>query len=192
MRRAFVLAAALALLTGCGNPRQSAPDVFTPGPPLGANQAIYPQAGLAFKVPGGWSKVDGTAPSVVTIATGTAVIGIWRYPRTEPLPTTTAQLDAAITTLAQAAKARDASFTLIKSGKITIGGKPAVQLRGIETVDGQQRMVRSTHIYAEGAEIVVDSFCPVKDFKRVDGQVFRPLLQTMIIAAPRAAAKTGT
>ena len=192
MRRAFVLAAALALLTGCGNPRQSAPDVFTPGPPLGANQAAYPQDGLAFKVPGGWSKVDGSPPSVATIATGTAVVAVWRYPRTEPLPANDAQLQAAIGTLAQAAKTRDASFTLIKSSHLTIGGKPAVQLRGLETIDGQQRMVRSTHIYAEGAEIVVDSFCALKDFKRVDAQVFRPLLQTMVITAPTAAAKGGT
>ncbi len=42
-------------------------------------------------------------------------------------------------------------------------------------------MVRSTHVYAEGAEIVVDAFAPEKDFRRVDEQVFRPLLKSLKI-----------
>lgn len=188
MRRAVLALIAVPLLAGCGNPRQSPPDVFTPGPPIGAVRANYPAAGLAFRSPGGWSKVDGTtAFSVATISTGQAIIGIWRYPRTEPLPTTPQQLDVATAALVQAAKARDPTFTPIRVSKVKVGGKPAIQIRATETVDGQPRMVRSTHIYAEAAEFVIDSFCPLEDFKRVDAQVFRPLLQTVQITAPKAA-----
>jgi hypothetical protein len=189
MRRAFVPLAALALLCGCGNPRQSPPDVLTPGPPLSAIKVVYPQAGIAFRSPGGWSTVrGGGANAVVTVSTGQAVIGIWRFPRTQPPPATPEELDAAIASLVNAAKTRDPSFTPLKTTHIEISGRPGIQVRALETVDGQQRMVRSTHIYAFGGEITVDSFCPVKDFKRVDAQVFRPLLQTLLIAAPKAAA----
>lgn len=188
MRRAALCSLCLLVLAGCGNPRQSPPDVLTPGPPIGANRVAYPAIGLAFRSPGGWSKVDGSSSfAVATISTGQAVIGIWRYPRTEPLPATAAELDVATAALVAAAKARDPTFTPIRTSVLKVGGSPAVQVRATETVDGQQRMVRSTHVYAQGAEFVIDAFCPIKDFKRVDAQVFRPMLQTFRFTAPKAA-----
>lgn len=189
MRRALVVIPLVALASGCGNARQTAPDVFTPGPPIGGIKVAYPKAGLSFYRPGGWAIVEGGAQySVATISTATAVIGIWRYPRPlSQLPATAQELDSAVSSLVQAAKARDPTFVALKSAHLTISGKPAVQVRGTETVDGQQRMVRSTHIYADSGEVVVDAFCQVKDFKRVDAQVFRPLLQTLKVTPPRAA-----
>jgi hypothetical protein len=124
-------------------------------------------------------------PAVVTIATGEATIGIFRYPRTETLPRTKAQLDAAATALVAAAKARDPTFTEIKRARLQVDGRPAVQIRGTETIDGQPRTVRTTHIYAFGAELVVDAYAPEKDFRRVDTEVFRPLLAALRIRAPK-------
>ena len=62
----------------------------------------------------------------------------------------------------------------------------AVQIRGNETIDGQRRTVRSTHIYAGGAEIVVDATAPVNEFRRVDAQVFSPMLRSLRISRPTA------
>jgi hypothetical protein len=182
---AAVAAVALAL-GGCGNSRQAAPDVATPGPAFGSETASYPKAGLTLRrAPAGWARIAGEAPAVVTIATGQATIGIFRYPRTEPLPQTEEQLDAAATALVAAAKARDPTFKEIKRARLKVDGHPAVQIRGTETIDGQPRTVRTTHVYAFGAETVIDAFAPEKDFRRVDSEVFRPLLATARLAAPK-------
>lgn len=185
-RPALTLALALVLLlTACGNTRQLPPDVATPGPAFGSERVSYPQAGLILnRAPAGWARIPGTAPAVATIATGQATIGIFRYPRTEPLPRTREQLDAAATALVAAAKARDPSFTEIKRARLKVDGQPAIQIRGTETIDGQPRTVRTTHVYAHGGEIVVDAYAPEASFRRVDAQVFRPLLATMRVSAP--------
>jgi hypothetical protein len=123
--------AALATLTGCGNDRQPPPDVATPGPAFGNESASYPSAGLTLRrAPAGWARIAGQAPAVVTISTGEAAVGIFRYPRTEPLPVTKVQLDAAATQLVAAAKARDPTFTEIKRGRTTVDGQPALTIRG--------------------------------------------------------------
>jgi hypothetical protein len=178
---------AVVLLAGCGNSRQQAPDVRTPGPVFGSELVRYPAAGLTFpKAPAGWARSTGDAPLVATIATGEATIGIFRYPRTDTLPKTKAELDAAATALVAAAKARDPTFTEIKRGRLKVDGQPALQIRGTETIAGQPRTVRTTHIYAFGGEIVVDAYAPDDDFRRVDSQAFRPLVASMKIAAPEA------
>lgn len=186
-----VLAAVLAvagggLLSGCGNAQQPSPDVRTPGPAFGSEVVPYPQAGLTVRrAPAGWARSGGVPPAVVTIATGEATIGIFRYPRSETLPRTRAQLDAAATALVAAAKARDPTFTEIKRARLKVDGRPAVQIRGTETIDGQPRTVRTTHVYAFGAELVIDAYAPAKDFRRVDTEVFRPLLAALTIRAPK-------
>ena len=174
------------LLAGCGNARQPSPDVRTPGPAFGSERVSYPAAGLTLRrAPSGWARTSGVAPAVAGIVTGTASIGIFRFPRTEALPKTKAQLDAAAVTLLAAAKARDPSFVEIKHARLRVDGHPAIQIRGTETINKQPRTVRSTHIYAFGAEIVIDAFAPEADFRRVDTQAFRPLLATMQIRAPK-------
>lgn len=188
-RRALTRALVLVLLlAGCGNARQMPPDVATPGPAFGSERVTYPQAGLTLnRAPAGWARIAGAAPAVATIATGQATIGIFRYPRTEPLPRTRKQLDAAATALVAAAKARDPSFIEIKRARLKVDGQPAIQIRGTETIDGQPRTVRTTHVYAHGGEIVVDAYAPEASFRRVDAQVFRPLLATLRVSAPRPA-----
>jgi hypothetical protein len=181
MRRALIATTATVLLAGCGNERTPAPDVATPGPPIGTTPARYPQHGIAFAAPGGWKVSPGTAPLVATVQTGQATVAVWRYPRAEPLPRSKAHLSAARDALVAAAQARDATFKPIKTALTKVNGAPAVQVRATETIDGQPRTVRSTHIYKRGAEVVVDAYAPQKDFVRVDAQVFRPLLRSLRI-----------
>jgi hypothetical protein len=187
MRRSALVFAVAAALAGCGNGRARVPDTATPGPPLGTNAAAYPQAGLRFGAPAGWHVEPGRAPLVTTITTGRATIAVWRYPRTEPLPATGAQLEQARAALLAAAKARDASFAEHRTTVTRVDGRPAIVVRGTETLAGQPRTVRSTHVYAFGGEVVVDAFAPARDFARVDRQVFGPLVRSLRLSKPRAA-----
>ena len=181
----LALGASALLGWGCGNDRTLPPDVMTPGPPLGSNTQSYDPAGLEFKAPAGWNVQPGEPPLVTTIATGQAAVSIFRYPRTEPLPATPTALDAAAAALVDAARTRDPTFVEIKRARLRVDGRPAVVVRGTETVAGQPRTVRSTHIYAFGGEVVVDAIAPAEDFKRVDAEVFRPLVRSLRIRAPR-------
>ncbi len=182
---ALALCAAALLSAGCGNDRTSPPDVMTPGPPLGSNTERFDAAGLGFESPAGWNLRPGAPPLVATLATGRASISIFRYPRTEPLPTTRATLDAAVEALVGAARTRDPTFVELKRDRLRVDGRPAVVVRGTETVAGQPRTVRSTHIYAFGGELVVDAIAPAPDFKRVDAETFRPLLRSFRLRKPR-------
>lgn len=187
-RRTLPASALLAfalLAAGCGNDRTSPPDVMTPGPPLGSNTERYDAAGIGFEAPAGWSLQPGAPPLVATLATGRASISIFRYPRTEPLPTTPAALDVAAEALAAAARTRDPTFAELKRDRLRVDGRPAVVVRGTETVGGQPRTVRSTHIYGFGGEVVVDAIAPAADFKRVDAEAFRPLVRSLRLRKPR-------
>lgn len=179
-----ILLAAL-VLAGCGNERQPPPDVQTPGPPLGSNPASFPAAGVDLQAPAGWDLRPGEPPLVASMSTGTAVVSVFRYPRPGlPLPKQPAQLDQALTALSGAALVRDPTFKEIARGRLRVDGRPGVVLRGTETVDGQPRTVRSTHVYAFGGELVVDAMAPAPDFKRVDAEAFRALVRTMRIKEP--------
>jgi hypothetical protein len=187
MRRAASIAALAALMAGCGNARTQPPDVSVIGPSQGTVQARYPDEGIAFDAPKGWDLTGGQAPLVATVQTGRATVAIWRYPRTEPLPRTKAQLRQARDSLIIAAKARDATFRPIKAAVIRVNGAPAVQIRATETIAGQPRTVRSTHIYKHRSEVVVDAYAPAEDFRRADALAFRPVLRSLRISRPRPA-----
>ena len=183
MRRCLPLIACL-LLAGCGNQQGRPPDVSAPVRPAGATAVTFATQGIGFAAPGGWHVRAGTAPLVATVQSGTALIAIWRYPRAEPLPATRGQLAQARDLLLQAAKARDASFVAAKSAITRVRSHPAIQVRGTETVSGRPRTVRSTHVYAFGAEVVVDAYAPASVFGQVDREAFVPLVRSLKLRAP--------
>ena len=111
-------------------------------------------------------------------------MAVWRYKRREKLPRTKPELEAARIALLDAAAAKDDTFTEIKSAATTVAGQPAVQVRARATIDGRKRVLRSTHIYAHGAEIIVDAFSGSDTFRGVDAQVFRPLLRSLKVGKP--------
>jgi hypothetical protein len=182
MRRLLLLACVL--LAGCGNEQAKPPDMAVPASPAGSTPVSFAPAGIRLAAPGGWKVQPGQAPLVATIQSGTAQIAIWRYPRTEPLPKTTAQLTQARDLLVQAAKARDQTFKKSEATITKVGGHPAIQVRGTETLAGQPRTVRSTHVYAFGGEVVVDAFAPATVFGQVDRDAFRPVVKSLRLQAP--------
>jgi hypothetical protein len=186
MRRLVLIPVAAATALGCGNERTDPPNVSKVGPFQGTVAVRYPQQGIAFQAPKGWDLNSGKSPLVATAQTGRATIVVWRYPRAEPLPQTPEQLRQARDALLGAAKARDPTFTPIKVAITKVRGAPAVQIRATETINGNPRTVRSTHIYTQGSEVIVDAYAPADEFRRVDATAFRGVLRTLRISTPKA------
>jgi hypothetical protein len=184
-RPAAAVLLSAAVLAGCGNDRQDPPDAATPAAPEGTVDARYPEAGVAFEAPGGWNVERGEDPLVATVQSGRATVAVWRYPRTEPLPRTREDLEAAAESLRAAVQARDGAFEFDYARVVRRPGIRGVEVKGSGRNQGAERAVRSLHVYAEGAEIVVDAYAPPKDFERVDEAVFVPLTRSLRVSAPR-------
>jgi len=182
MRRPAFLAltaAALAVFAaGCGS--DSSSDTSATAKATGS----FPSAGVSFTPPADWSVDAGRGHLVATAQAGQATVAVWRYPRGATLPKSKLQLQAARDALVSASRKRDASFAQIKTAATTIAGEPAVQIRAREHIAGQPRTVRSTHIYAHGAEYVIDAYADADSFRQVDAQVFRPLLRSLHVSSP--------
>jgi hypothetical protein len=172
---------AVALLSGCGDSRTRPPALSRIEPTGGVKPVDYLHGTLRFNAPDNWAIESGTAPLVVTLGSGPAVIAIWRYPRSpsQPLPGTIPALEQARGALVAAARARDSSFRVISSAVVALGGTVGVELDALETVRGQVRRVRSAHLYLGSAEVVIDEFAPEDLFHAVDGTVFSPLLHSV-------------
>jgi hypothetical protein len=188
MRRTLSLAltatAVAALAAGCGGGSSKTTTTTAAAQSAGGS---YPTHGISFTPPAGWAVDGGKGPLVATVQAGQSTVAVWRYKRTEKLPKTKDELKAARDALLKAAHQHDSTFTEIKTAPTTIAGKPAVQIRARETIAGQPRTVRSTHIYANGAEIVIDAYSDADSFRKVDADVFRPLLRSLKVKKPRSA-----
>jgi hypothetical protein len=177
----LALASALAsLVAGCGGSSPAAGLDATP------SASSYPAQGISFRSPPGWSTRAGHGHLVATVQTGQATVAIWRYPRSERLPRSTAQLQAARDALVAASHRDNPRFAEIKTAPTLVAGLPAVQIRARTTIDGQPRTIRSTHIYAYGSEIIVDAFADGDSFRQIDATSFWPLLRSLDVGAPRA------
>ena len=179
------LAAAALTLAACGRERIEPPDTVHPATPTGKAPEAFPQAGLFLDRPGNWPFRAGRPPLVASATSGTATVALWRYLRSEPLPRSQAALNTAQDALEQAVKARDPSFVLEKGTNVKVDGAPGVELLGTETIGGRKLRVRSTHVYAKGAEVVLDAYAPVEEFARVDGEVFTPIGDSLKIDPPQ-------
>jgi hypothetical protein len=186
VRRALIASAAAVALAGCGNDRTAAPDLGTIPAPEAFRTATFARAGVSFRAPTNWPVVPGTAPQIATVARGNAQIAVWRYPRTEPLPETRDQLEAARVALLAQVRNRDATFRLTSSRLVMKNGLRGVELVASVTNQGLRRRVRSLHAYGKGAEVVVDAFAPPKVFRRVDRQTFGPVTRSLKLRAPRS------
>jgi hypothetical protein len=53
-----------------------------------------------------------------------------------------------------------------------------------ETVAGQARRVRSTHVYGNGAEVVIDAFAPPSVYAQVETPIVRRITHTLKLTKP--------
>ncbi len=170
-----------AVLAGCGNSRTSPPDLNAAAMPDGFSHMAFPASGLRVSVPRDWRVIPGASPQVVVLQSGLAEVTIWRYSRDGKLPHTKAQLTAALHSLLALVAARDPTFAPAGQAVVQVDHHGALQIRGLETIDGLRREVRSTHLFVNRSELVIDAFAPPDVFTRVDTQVFHPLLRSLRI-----------
>jgi len=188
VRRRFVylLACLGAALCGCGSSPNRPPDLSRPAAPRGTQSLAFSSAGVSFTVPSNWAALNGAPPLVATVASGRALVALWRYPRSEPLPADPVALDNARVALLLAARRRDPSIQVIRSRALSVDGVPAIELDALEHVAGQLRRVRSLHLFAYGAELVLDAYAPPDAFHAVDHSVFSPLKRSLRLSAAGA------
>ena len=180
----FIAFAALA--AGCGAQRTPVPDASRPGPPFGFEPVTLGDSGVALGAPRGWRYREPGAPHLVNIFTGTAVLSVWRYPRSEPLPSTPDQLEAALENLLAAARARDPDLLVLDEGIVELDGQPAVALSVSTEIAGRRRTVQSVHAYAFGAEVVIDAYAGPREFFRVNQQTFLPVIASIELSEPES------
>lgn len=188
VRISIALVALAVLLAGCGNDRTPVPDLSVVPAPKAFRDAFFDEQGVRFKAPTNWRVLPGEAPQVATVAIGTAQVAIWRYPRTEPLPETRAQLGAARDALVAQIESRDPTFNLTSTRLVIKDGLRAVEVVGIGTNltnQSAQRSMRSLHAYGRDAEVVMDAFAPPKEFARIDEQTFGPMSRSLKLRSPK-------
>jgi hypothetical protein len=178
------LAVAAALAAGCGAERTPVPAVSAPEAPRGERVVDLPQDGLRFRVPGNWSDVPRADPLVAGVRSRSATLAVWRYPRSEPLPDSSADLRRVRDLLVERVRARDPSFELDEARLTRRGGARAIELTGTQAIAGRRVQVRSAHVFGEGAEVVLDGYAPPADFAEVDEAVFAPLLASLELRPP--------
>lgn len=187
-RISIALASIAALLAGCGNDRTPVPDLSLVPAPKAFREAFFDEQGVRFKAPTNWRVVPGADPQVATVAIGSAQVAVWRYPRSEPLPETRAQLNAARDALVAQIESRDPTFNLTSTRLILKPGIRAVEVVGTGTNltnRSVQRSMRSLHAYGRGAEVVMDAFAPPKEFARIDEQTFGPMSRSLKLRRPK-------
>ncbi len=175
--RALALLALAVLGVGCGAERRDPPDTAAPAPVTGLDPLV--RGDVRLELPVAWTTTAREAPLVALSRSGSATIALWRYERSEELPRTDADLGAARRRLVEAARTRDPSFAVRRTRSLRLDGAPAVQVVGDETIDGRRRRVRSTHVYADGAELVVDAYAAPEHFAAADATAFRPVLRSL-------------
>jgi hypothetical protein len=137
-----------------------------------------PRTGLRFAAPLNWVKRIRTNPGIFRIASGSAEVSGWAYPRTEKLPKTAAELATARDALVRQAQQRSPSFLLSSSTTTKVQGWPAIELRGTQELLGRRVQTRSIHVFRAG-EYVFEAIAAAKDFTVANDKVLEPLLHSL-------------
>jgi hypothetical protein len=176
-----VLAGCLLLAAGCGNSRTVVPDLSVPAAPHGFRKLTVTSAGVSLITPRNWTVSSQTAPLVLTLNSGTAVVALWRLDRAAPPPAGRAGLNSAARLLMAAVRHRDRSIGRLRATPTQVDGARAIRLEARERIAGQVRRVTSTHVYLEGAELVLDEYAPPAQFPSVARAVFTPVRRSLTL-----------
>lgn len=141
----------------------------------------------SIAIPVGWNGSDGTPPLVAALRKDSATIAIWRYPREEQLPVTHDALVTAKNALVAEIVQRDPTFSLQTAKLLHVGPARAIAVIGTGAgMDGRRRSLRSTHVYANRAEYVIDASSDPTDFARLDQEVFQRVTDSLNLAVAAA------
>ena len=181
MRRlaACALAVTLPLAAGCGNDRVQSGSIFDAKPGRFTRALSYPEAGLKMQVPKEFDVKDSTAPELFRASFQASFISSFAYRRKEQLPKSPDELSAARRRLVDAAKKRDRTFRLKSSRLTKVGGAPAIELLGDQTIFKSRLRLRSLHVYKGKGEYVVELVAPVAAFARLDRSSFPAIRRSL-------------
>jgi hypothetical protein len=168
-------------LAGCGNSRTPVPSSVAPAAPNGFRTLTYSAQGMTVAAPRNWSVNTGRPPLVSIVTSGSAVVALWRFPRRAQPPAGRRSLQRTKLELVSEARARDPSLRLIDAPLSAVDGAPAIELDAFERVGGQVRRVRSTHVFAPHAELVLDEYAPPAVFRSVNNAVFAPVKRSLAL-----------
>jgi hypothetical protein len=175
------LTGCVVLVAGCGNSRTAVPDVNRPAPPAGFRKLTVGSAGISLITPRNWTVSSQTAPLVLTLNSGPAVVALWRLPRTAPPPADRAELAGARRALIAAVRRREHSISHLHATATRVDGARAIRLDAREWIAGRIRRVTSTHVYVDGAELVLDEYAPPGQFAAVARSVFAPVRRSLTL-----------
>jgi hypothetical protein len=167
------------LLGGCSSAGVRAPNLSATARPAGFQRLQYGTDGVALSVPRNWTVTAESAPLVAVYSSGPATIALWRFPRPGAAIVSTTALRHALVRLIAAARARDPTLEVQHTGLSAVSGAGAVIVDALERVGHQLRRVRTEHVYAAGAELVLDAYAPPTQFASVDHLVFSPVRKSL-------------
>jgi hypothetical protein len=175
---------AAVLSAGCGRDRLEPPDPARPASALNEVELQYPQAGLRFQAPDDLTFDRGREPLVTSTAVGE------RVDRDLALPAHRAAAARRVGARRRRAHAgrRDQDPRPVlparRVERVRVDGARGLEVLGTQQVQGRERRVRSTHVYAKGAEFVIDTYSAPQDFENADDAIFRPLVESLKIDPP--------
>ncbi len=170
------------LVAGCGNSRTAVPSLTRTAPPAGFRTLQFPSGGVSIAAPRSWQAIPQRPPLLVTVASGDAVIALWRYPRSSPPPSSREALAAARASLLNAIRARQRTIRVVNSRITRIDGAPTIEFNALETIGGAQRQVLSTHVFQPTGEVVLEEYAPPAVMSRIRHPLFAQVRRSLAIA----------
>lgn len=186
MRRLPILVpaalATLVLAGGCGSQRREAVTRSTE-PAAQSKQVRFAKAGLAVSLPRNATVIrDAPLPSVFKATVGEPFLSAFAYRRSEQLPRTSGELEAARGRLVRTVAQREPGYRLIRSGVTTVDGARAVEIVGRQLLSRRRVQVRSLHVFKGSAEYVIEVVSPVQQFTRFDAAVTPLVRRTLDVS----------
>jgi hypothetical protein len=178
---ALAIVVCAGLQAGCGNSRTPVPSLTRPAAPGGFRTLRFPAAGVSIAAPRGWQVIAERPPLLTTVASGDAVIALWRYPRSGPPPNSRTALAAARASLLTAIRARQGTVQVLSSRITRIDGAPAIESDALETIGGAPRQVLSTHVFQPTGEVVLEEYAPPAVLNQIRHPLFARVRRSLAI-----------
>jgi hypothetical protein len=175
------LAAASLLLAGCGNDPLPTGDQAALGRPGQTKRFVAGGGAVSFRYPVSWIPQRGAPPRLAQLGSGSALVAVYAYPRTD-LGTDPGAIEASRRRLLASLHRRDPGF-LVKGSTLTrVDGAPAVQVAGRGLIGGAPTVTRATHVYKPRVEWVIDAYATPDRFAAANRIAFAPLLASIRLA----------
>jgi hypothetical protein len=178
------ISACAGLAAGCGNSRTPVPAPTRPAVVGGFRTLTFPANGVSVSVPRSWAVIPQRALQLAEVASGRAVIALWRYPRAEVPPASAAALATARAALFNAVRTRQPSVRIVGSRLARIEGAPVIEFDAVERIGGQLRQVLSTHLFEPGGELVLEEYAPPGLFTAIRHSVLARVRASLAIMGP--------